>query len=457
MPAFISSTTSRATRKGSSSERVPGDDRALSLNEAVSVAIVLQQTEQWAAAEEIYRIVLEAAPDHADALHFSGVLAHQQARSEQAVALIERSLELEPGHADWYSNLGIVRQDRLELEAAISAYRRAIALEPRHANAQNNLGVVLRAKGEPAEAEAAYRDAIRIDPEHTDAYHNLGVLLNSQKRSHEAAVCFSKVITLRPKHPEARRLLALAHCTLGDVDKAVEIFEEWLQEDPDNPIARHMLAACSGLDVPRRASDEFIETTFDSFAASFDSKLAKLQYRAPALVAEMLARSGTEASQELDVLDAGCGTGLCGPLIAAYARRLVGVDLSERMLAQARARDVYDELFKGELTAYLGEAAGAFDVIVSADTLVYFGPLEEVVAAAARALRSGGLLVFTVEEEPGDGYSLSVNGRFRHARAYVENTLAAAGLRPAVEAAELRLEAGDPVAGLVVQGTKPTR
>ena len=99
-----------------------------------------------------------------------------------------------------------------------------------------------------------------------------------------------------------------------------------------------MLAACSGHDVPPRASDAFVEKTFDSFAASFDSKLAKLQYRAPALVAEMLADSDLEASKTLDVLDAGCGTGLCGPLIAPYARRLVGVDLSARMLAQAQAR-----------------------------------------------------------------------------------------------------------------------
>ncbi len=436
---------------------MPGEDRALSLDEAVSVAIVLQQNGQWAAADEIYRTVLEAAPDHADALHFSGVLAHQQADSDQAVALIERSVELEPDRADWHSNLGIVRQDRVDLDGAVAAYRRAIALEPRHANAHNNLGVVLRAKGEPAEAEAAYREAIRIDPEHSDAYHNLGVLLNGQKRSHEAAICFSKVITLSPAHPEARRLLALAHCTLGDVDKAIEVFEEWLAEEPDDPIALHMLAACSGRDVPVRASDAFVEATFDSFAGSFDAKLAKLLYRAPALVAETLARSGVEAANELDVLDAGCGTGLCGPLLAPYARRLVGVDLSERMLAQARARDVYSELVKGELTEYLRGSAGMFDAIVSADTLVYFGPLEAVVAAAARALRPGGLLVFTVEEQAEDGYSLSVNGRYRHARGYLEQVLADAGLQPEIVSAELRLEAGDPVAGLVVRGTRPSR
>ena len=42
-----------------------------------------------------------------------------------------------------------------------------------------------------------------------------------------------------------------------------------------DPIARHMLAACSGRDVPERASNGFIETTFDSFAASFEAKLAR--------------------------------------------------------------------------------------------------------------------------------------------------------------------------------------
>lgn len=437
---------------------LPAQDRALTVDEALSIAILLQQNEQWAAAAEIYRSVLAVAPDAAAALHYSGVLAHQQSQDERAVELIGRSLELEPDRADWHSNLGIVLQDRLRLDDAAAEYRRAIALDPNHANAHSNLGVVLRAQGRPAEAEAAYRAAIAANPEHLDAYHNLGVLLNGQKRPREAAVCFSKVITLRPKHPEARRQLALAHCTLGETEKAVAIFEEWVKEEPDHPIARHMLAACSGRDVPPRASDAFIEKTFDGFAASFDSKLARLSYRAPALVAEMLKEPGAEASKSLDVLDAGCGTGLCGPLLAPYARRLVGVDLSARMIAQAGAREVYDELVKRELTSYLQDCAEVFDVIVSSDTLVYFGPLESVVAAAANALRPGGRFLFTVEELIGaesPGHSLSPHGRYCHSRRYLERVLADANLRPEIVSAELRLEAGAPVPGLVVRARKP--
>ena len=84
--------------------------RELTLEEAVSFAILLQKNEQLAEAHELYRRVLEAAPDHPRALHYAGVLAHQQGRNDEALALIERSLALAPDQADWYSNLGIVLQ-----------------------------------------------------------------------------------------------------------------------------------------------------------------------------------------------------------------------------------------------------------------------------------------------------------------------------------------------------------
>src|SRR5215471_17437316 len=119
-------------------------DRAVTLEEAVSIAIRLQQNEQWHAAEDIYRQILDVAPDYPDALHFAGVLAHQQGRSAEAEALIERSLSLDSSRADWHSNLGIVLRDRLKLDEAVTAFKDAIAIDPNHANAHSNLGVVLR-------------------------------------------------------------------------------------------------------------------------------------------------------------------------------------------------------------------------------------------------------------------------------------------------------------------------
>jgi predicted TPR repeat methyltransferase len=430
--------------------------RELTLEEAVSFAILLQKNEQFVEAQEVYRRVLESAPDHPRALHYAGVLAHQQGRNGEALALIERSLALVPDQADWYSNLGVVLQSDARLERAIDSYRRAIAIDPSHANAHNNLGVLLRATGQPVEAEAAYRTAIRLNPEHIDAYTNLGILLNGLKRTEEAAACYCRVITLRPKHREARKLLALAHCTLGEVGKAAKILEEWLEEEPENPIAQHMLASCTGRDVPDRASNAFIEATFDSFASSFESKLERLSYRAPALIGAMLEDFGVERSHHLDVLDAGCGTGLCGAIVAPFARRLVGVDLSEGMLAHAKDKNVYHALTKAELTEYLRDHSEAFDLIVSADTLVYFGDLTGVIAALAGALRPNGLVVFTLEHAVADSvdYRLELHGRYSHARAYVERLLTLSGLQSKIIQAELRTEAGAAVPGLVIRAAK---
>ena len=254
-----------------------------------------------------------------------------------AIALIQKSLAIVPDQADCYSNLGNIFQARGRLEEGIAAYQRAIELNPEHANAHSNLGVLLRAQGQLADAEASYRTAIRLSPEHIDAYTNLGILLAAQKRLPEAIACYCKVITLKPSHPDARRLLALAHTTVGEIDKARDIYTEWLGEEPDNPIAQHMLAACSGNGRAGAELDAYVETVFDGFAASFDSKLARLSYRAPSLVAAMVTELPIEPSKSLDVLDIGCGTGLCGPLLAPYARRMVGVDLRPRCSSRRRS------------------------------------------------------------------------------------------------------------------------
>ena len=426
----------------------------LSLAEALAFAIHLHRSSELQAAEALYRRILEVTPDNADALHFLGVLLHQRDRSDEAVELIKRSLVLNPEQADWHNNSGNVLVERGRFDEATEAYRQALALNPIHCDVWNNLGAVLRLRGQLAESGKAYLKAIELAPENVHFYNNYGNLLSSQGRAQEAVAYYCKAITLMPGHPDSRRLLAIAYYTLGQVEAAAEVYREWLLDEPENPVAQHMLASCTGAKVPKRAADEFITTIFDSFAGSFDQKLESLSYQAPQLVASAVASIHNPPMKNLAVLDAGCGTGLCGSLISPYAARLTGVDLSPGMLTVARTRHIYDDLVTGELGAFLDAHPDTFDLVVSADTLVYFGELSEVFSSAARALRPGGLLIFTVEEEKdassAEGYRLNPHGRYSHRHSYVADALQDAGFEvSSIEAADLRMESGCPVAGLV--------
>jgi predicted TPR repeat methyltransferase len=124
------------------------------------------------------------------------------------------------------------------------------------------------------------------------------------------------------------------------------------------------------------------------------------------------------------------------------------------MVERARGRQCYDELVVEELSAFMRSRARAFDAIVSADTLVYFGALEEPLSAAHGALREDGLLVFTVEALPSaasEKYRLEAHGRYAHSERYLRDALAAAGFTATTfEPATLREESGEPVSGAVI-------
>ncbi len=407
-------------------------------------------------AERLYKKVLGLQIAQPDAMHYLGVLYHQRGCSDEAVELIRAALEITPNHPDAHNNLGNVLKESGRLAEAEASYRRALACSPDHHNAHVNLAVVLEAQNRVDEAFAAYESVLQRAPHHAHAHWMLGRALCDHAECVEdmerAVQCFRRAFELDGRNLAVLQHLAMTLYALKRRDEAREVYRDWLARDPDNPVPRHMLAACGGAPAPTRAGDEYVRNTFDRFASSFDQQLLQyLDYRAPQVLVDALKRVLPEAARALDVLDAGCGTGLCGPLLRPYARRLVGVDLSGGMLEKARQRGDYDELAEAELTAYLQQHAGAYDVVASADTLVYFGDLAPVFAAAFAALRPGGWLAFSLEANEADGIELSASGRYRHARPYVEQALHAAGYVDArIVADSLRKEAGQPVASWVV-------
>ncbi len=433
----------------------------VSLKDALPIAIQLHQNGHLEAARQMYERILKLTPRQANAVHFLGVLHHQSGRSDEAVKHIQRSIALDPKVPDWYNNLGNVLLESKRLVEAADAYEKAAEMSPGNATILNNLGALRRAQERFEEAEAAYTKALALDPTRPEAHNNLGNLYNLMGRTQESLHHFCEALILNPKQHHARKMLGIAYYTLRRFEEAAKVYREWLQEEPDNPVPKHYLAACTGEAVPERAADAYVETTFDEFAESFDANLEMLTYRAPQYVADAVARLGGTPAKQWQVLDAGCGTGLCGPLIAPYAQRLIGVDLSGQMLAKAEPRQVYDQLLKAELTAYLLSAPRAYDLIVSADTLCYFGALEAVAHAAHDALRDGGWLVFTVERLEGsdaaEPHHLNPHGRYSHRREYVEQSLRQADFVDiGTESVALRNEGGVPVQGWLVTARRPT-
>lgn len=427
--------------------------------DAIDKAIALHRAGQLDKAQRLYGAVLETNPAHATALHFLGVLLHQRGHSDRGLASIEQAIRLAPDYADAHNNRGNVLKELGRLEEAFRAYRRVVDLVPTHADAWNNLGVLLGGRSRYDEADHAYRQAIAANPAHVAAWHNRGNLLGRLRQFDDAVAAYTRVLALRPRHTAALDALGRTLFRAGKVADAVAVYEKWLKVDPGNGVATHMLRACRGGSAPARASNDYVRETFDAFAGSFDQVLDQLGYRAPALIAARLERLLPAPDGGPAVVDAGCGTGLCAPFLRPRARRLVGVDLSAGMLARARARNAYDELVEAELSTWLARQRPVHDLIVSADTLCYFGAIEQVLSGAATALRPGGWLVFTVEraEEGVATYHLTSSGRYNHAAQYVRDALAGATFT-AVEIAPavLRQETGDDVHGLLVSAQRPS-
>ncbi|MFO1126849.1 MAG: tetratricopeptide repeat protein [Rhodospirillales bacterium] len=431
----------------------------ISAEEAVLLAVARHQNGRLDEARHIYRAVLRALPQHPDALHFMGVLEHQCGDTAAAIGLIERSLAVAPGHADAHNNLGNVFREAGRPEDARRAYERAIELNPSHVPALSNLGLVLRNLGRWEDAIASLERARALAPHDPNVLVNLGNVYRQRKRFKDAVVAFREAIALHPYEPEAYRCLAFTLYAMGERAEAVTLLQQWLEVDPANPTARHLCAAYTQEDLPERASDSYVRQIFDSFAQSFDAVLDGLAYRAPQLVADCVAASIGPASGRLSVLDAGCGTGLCAPLLKPYAARLVGIDLSPGMLDRARRTGLYDELVESELTAFLALRPPTFDLIAAADTLCYFGTLRPVLRAIARALFPGGVFAFTLElaedEVNEQGFVLHVHGRYAHSETAVRDALREAGFdHVTTVTGVLRKERLEDVVGLIVSARR---
>jgi len=423
-------------------------------------AIRLHRSGQLGKARVAYERILRSDANQPDALHFLGMLFHQQGRSDVAVRLIRQAIDVSPDYPAAHQNLGNIYQAGGKPAEALECYRIANALNPTDADVLSNMCIVLKYLDRVDESIETGLRATRLEPGNKLAWLSLANALKRVRKYGEAIECYEKALEVDEKFFAAHN--GLCQCTyraerarVGEgalLPEATKAYRRWLAVDPGNPVAEHLLAACSGDSGIQRASDGFVTGLFDEFAQSFDQNLADLDYRVPGLVARQVREVLDSPAAQYDVLDAGCGTGLLAADLKPWARTLQGVDLSAGMLEKARGRGLYDELAEAELSEYLSDNPGSFDLVICADTLCYFGELEEVLTHTAAAMRRNGVFICSFEEkkEGEQPWKLNPHGRYSHRESYVQSSFSSAGLRvDEVRHEVLRRECGQPVAGLI--------
>lgn len=271
-----------------------------------------------------------------------------------------------------------------------------------------------------------------------------------------AADLFRQTIDSAPGWPAAWFGLGQSLEEAGDRPAAIAAYRRTLALAPDDALGAAPRLARLGAGHPGPSmSTAYVRTLFDQYADRFDEHLLGiLRYRGPEIIlAALQSLRGTDMHFG-SALDMGCGTGLMAAAIRSSVDAIDGVDLSPAMIEKAKRLDLYRSLRVcdlAEVASPAGPQAGAYDLVLAADALVYCGDLAPAFAAAAHAMTERALFAFTIEALDGDGYRLGEALRYQHSRVHVDTAVDAAGLEVAYRADCVTREEKDvPAPGQVV-------
>jgi predicted TPR repeat methyltransferase len=297
----------------------------------------------------------------------------------------------------------------------LEALQRRSLARPGDARLHLAIGQTLQHLARPLDALAAYERALALDPMLGAAWTLRGHVLRQSGRLADASVCFDNAIACG--------------------------------EDAD--VHRYFLGALGLGALPEAAPLSFVRELFDEYADRFDDDLVDtLHYRGHVAVVAPLPelRPGGFRS----ALDLGCGSGLAAPLLRPLVERLVGVDLSAKMLAAAASTRCYDALHEQELLSHLRASPERHDLVVACDVFIYLGNLAPIFEAVGRVLEEGGVFGFSVEAGDADsGFDLLPTLRYNHSEAYLRRLAGDSGLRVLrCERTPLREGHGEAIDGL---------
>lgn len=370
--------------------------------------------------------------------------------TQRAQVSIERALTCFPDRAEFWFDIANLHAKKSHWDQAVDCYQKALAIAPGALAAHINLANVLMDAGQLQPAIESYQRALAVQPDSFEAVSGLGLAHEALGNLDACIDCYRKATVLNQDYALAHQRLGNALLAKGLVSDAIASFQAVVTLEPDSPV-KHLVDALSG-----RASDSpppaYVEQLFDEYADKFESHLVtELKYSVPQQMAVLLQGIDRSDSRKWSVLDLGCGTGLLGAEVAPLAYRLVGVDLSSKMLAKAGALNLYHRLTQMDLLEMMQEeAAASYDLVAATDVFVYVGKLDALFAQARRVLSPDGLFAFSVEslEAPVQDYRLQSTGRYAHSMQYLCQLAGQCGFDMLVSREiHVRMDQGKPILG----------
>jgi predicted TPR repeat methyltransferase len=369
----------------------------------------------------LFREYLHTHPKDCEALEALGAICLQTGHIERGQYFLGEAARLNPGSLNAWRLRGAALMQLKRHEAALACFDRALRLKPDYIEALVNRAVALFEMKRFNEALAGYDRVLALDPQNAVAWTNRGNVFQTLSRHEEAVACYNRALAIQPDLETAKQNRFFVQLKLRQVSR-----------------------------IHGRALRE----TFDEVSPRFDALMVdKLKYSAHLQLRTLAERVIVPLAPPHAILDLGCGTGLVGEAFkdVAVGGRLDGIDLAPRMIEAARARGIYDDLILDDLETALAGPGRSYDLILSADTMIYLGDLAPTFSGVANRLQPGGFYIFAVEAKTGEGWEQTPANRFRHSGAYLREEGARAGLA-CVEMMQsvLRLEADEPVQGLVM-------
>ena len=364
--------------------------------------------------------VLHQFPNAVTLYNIQGAANAGLGQLDDAIEAYNKALAIKPDHVDAYNNMGVALQEQGKLEEAIEACNKALAIKPDYADAYSNMGNALKDQGKLEEAIEACNKALAIKPDYAEAYNNMGNALKGQGKLEEAIVIFNEALAIKPDFAEAYNNMGNALKEQGTLEEAIKAYNKALTIKPDYANAKHMLASLTG-ETTNSAPREYVENLFDRYASKFDHSLVeKLEYNIPKILTNLIIKEHGNGSLG-SIVDLGCGTGLTGVVIKQFCSVLEGVDVSNKMLEQAKTKNVYGKLTHADILEYLSNYELDFDYFIFTDVFVYVGELSEVFRLIKARNKKPGKLVFSTEHTKKDGFHLEKSGRYCHSKSYIKS------------------------------------